>query len=62
MIFMEDVLGETVIRFLTAGTTASVSGAACLFLILNDDIATGTPMSLLTNKSIPTGAHDRPRH
>ena len=55
MTFMEESLGERLTRMLTVGATLVTSGTACLIFFLIQDIDSGTPMSLLTNSSIPTG-------
>lgn len=55
MTFMEEDLGERLVRILTVGSTMVASGIACIIFFVNDDINSGTPMSLLTNSSVPTG-------
>jgi len=53
--FMEETVGETLVRVVTISFTLLVSISACLLLTYLEDINSGTAMTLLTHQVIPTG-------
>jgi hypothetical protein len=52
---MEETLGENVVRYGSILVTFGCSVAACLVSVYNQDINSGTPMTLLTHQRVPTG-------
>ena len=55
MTFMEESVGETRTRVLVIGAIVGFDAVACILFMIQDDIRSGTPMTLLTNTSVPTG-------
>ena len=53
--FMEEIVGETLARILVIGTIVIFDASACALFWFQDDLRTGTAMTLLTNTSVPTG-------
>ena len=53
--FMEESVGETLARILVIGNIVIFDASACALFWFQDDLRTGTAMTLLTNTSVPTG-------
>jgi hypothetical protein len=53
--FMEEVLGEDIVRYGSIVVTFGSSIAACLVAVYYQDINSGTAMTLLTHQIVPTG-------
>ena len=53
--FMEETISETSVRLISSLVTISSGVTACMLLGYNDDINSGTAMTMLTHKLVPTG-------
>jgi hypothetical protein len=52
---MEENLGETFIRLITAFVTLVTSVTVCVTQIISGDITTGTVYIMVTGKTVPVG-------
>lgn len=53
--FMEETVGETLVRIVAIGFTFFGTGAVCIVYIMIDDMFSGTAMTLFTHHILPTG-------